>query len=251
MSVAFLYYSNAGFSQTWWRESEISRVDKKKEVRRSSYCQILWSYHFTYNPVQDKDSIYEKFVDATFKNCNKLRRKFMWKRLRKQLWLTRYWKDWVLNINELWQGVPSNHWDHDPPLLVMTHMVYVWVMTMAVGTWVQGGGVGRGAIPLPDFLRSVNLVSIRGPYYPHHITTRPPPPTRILRPSYGPGLWLVFGSLVRSNKLPKSNSSCSQTQVKTLSGERHLTWLAIAIDSSPWNRAGIKSTGKMALSGHP
>ena len=114
-----------------------------------------------------------------------------------------------------------------------------------------GSGWGWGAIPLPDFLRSVKLVSIWGPYYPHHITTRPLPPTRILRPSYGPGLWLVFGSLVRSNKLPKSNSSCSQTQVKTLSGERHLTWLAIAIDSSPWNRAGIKSTGKMALSGHP
>ena len=74
---------------------------------------------------------------------------------------------------------------------------------------------------------------------------------RILTPSYGPGLWLVFGSLVRSNKLPKSNSSCSQTQVKTLSGERHLTWLAIAMDSSPWYRAGMKSTGKMALSGHP
>ena len=25
----------------------------------------------------------------------------------------------------------------------MTHMVYVWVMTMAVGTWVQGGEGGK------------------------------------------------------------------------------------------------------------
>ena len=107
-----------------------------------------------------------------------------------------------------------------------------------------------GENQFPSQILDVNLASIKGPYYLHHITSRPLLP-RILRPSYGPGLWLVFGSLVRSNKLPKSNSSCSQTQVKTLSGERHLTWLAIAIDSSPWNRAGMKSTGKMALSGHP
>ena len=107
---------------------------------------------------------------------NKLWRKFMWKRLWKLLWLTRCWKDWVLNINELWQGVSSNHWDHDPPLLVMTHMVYVWVITRAVGNWVQGGCKGRGAIPLPYLWTSVNLVSFRGPYYPCRIATRPLPP---------------------------------------------------------------------------
>ena len=47
-----------------------------------------------------------------------------------------------------------------------------------------GDGKAGGPMTPPDFDRSVNLITTKGDA--HHITTCPPPHTRVLKPSYGP-----------------------------------------------------------------